>query len=89
MNDQELQAAQAQLNNIFGLIAEMLQSYEDEDTPLQQKLEQLGKVLGTACLGICGIVFIYGLIRDTHPGMIFDQGFLHYLSAEKMDIVKK
>ena len=30
----------------IGLIAEMLQSYEDEDTPLQQKLEHLGKILG-------------------------------------------
>ena len=44
----------------------MIQSFEDEDTPLQKKLEHLGKVLGTACLAICAIVFIYGLFRDTH-----------------------
>ena len=44
----------------IGLIAEMLQSYEKEDTPLQQKLAKLGKVLGTACLAICGFVFICG-----------------------------
>ena len=71
----------------IGLIAEMLQSYEAEDTPLQQKLEHLGKILGTICLVICGIVFIYGLFRDTHLSSVFEIGFLNYLSAEKTDIV--
>ena len=71
----------------IGLIAEMLQSYEDEDTPLQQKLEHMGKILGTACLAICGIVFIYGLFRDTHLMGIFDTGLLHYLDTEKKDII--
>jgi len=71
----------------IGLIAEMIQSYEEEDTPLQQKLEHLGKVLGTACLAICGIVFIYGLIRDTHVMSILNEGFLYYLSTEKKDII--
>jgi len=71
----------------IGLIAEMIQSYEEEETPLQQKLEHLGKVLGTACLAICGVVFIYGLIRDTHIMNIFNEGFLKYLSAEKHDII--
>ena len=37
----------------IGLIAEMIQSYEEEDTPLQKKLEHLGKVLGTVCIAIC------------------------------------
>ena len=71
----------------IGLIAEMLQSYEDEDTPLQQKLAHMGKILGTVCLAICGIVFIYGLFRDTHLMGIFDTGLLHYLAAEKKDII--
>ena len=72
----------------IGLIAEMLQSYEDEATPLQKKLDQLAKVLGILCLSICGIIFIYGLIRDTHFGTIFSQGFMAYLTAEKKDIVE-
>ena len=54
------------MNTQIGLIAQMIQSFEDEATPLQKKLEQLGKVLGTACLAICAIVFVYGLFRDTH-----------------------
>ena len=71
----------------IGLIAEMLQSYENEDTPLQKKLQDMGKILGTVCLAICGIVFIYGLFRDTHLTSIMDTGFLNYLSAEKKDII--
>lgn len=71
----------------IGMIADMLQSYEEEATPLQNKLDQLARVLGVGCLSICAIIFIWGLIRDTHPGMIFSDGFLAYLSAEKKDIV--
>jgi P-type Ca2+ transporter type 2C len=71
----------------LGLIAEMLQSYEEEETPLQQKLDQLGKTLGIVCLAVCGIIFVYGILRDTHPGMILKEGIMAYLSAEKKDIV--
>ena len=71
----------------IGLIAEMLQSYENEDTPLQKKLEHMGKILGTVCLAVCGIVFIYGLFRDTHLSSIMDIGFLNYLTTEKRDII--
>lgn len=51
------------MNTEIGLIAEMLESYEEEGTPLQKKLDELGKVLGIASLAICGIVFILGIIR--------------------------
>jgi len=44
----------------FGLIAEMIQAYEEEQTPLQVKLDQLGKWLGTGALVICGVVFAVG-----------------------------
>jgi Ca2+-transporting ATPase len=48
----------------IGRIAEMIQSYEEEPTPLQVKLDQLGKWLGWASLAICGVVFIVGVLRD-------------------------
>jgi len=51
------------MNTQIGLIAEMLESYEEESTPLQKKLAELGKILGIASLAICGIVFILGLLR--------------------------
>ncbi len=71
----------------IGLIAEMIQSFETEETPLQKKLEHLGKVLGTACLAICALVFIYGLFRDTHLADAFNGGFLYYLESEKKVII--
>ena len=75
------------MNTQIGMIAEMIQSYEDEDTPLQQKLQQLGKVLGTACIAICAVVLVYGLFRDTRLTEIFTLGFFNYLQAEQKDII--
>jgi Ca2+-transporting ATPase len=75
------------MNTQIGLIAEMIQSYEEEATPLQRKLEHLGKVLGTACLVICAVIFIYGLFRDTRLTSVLEIGLVNYLSAEKTDIV--
>ncbi len=51
----------------IGLIAEMLQSVDQEQTPLQKKLDELGKVLGWSSLAVCGIVFIVGWMRGTNP----------------------
>ncbi|MDR0441715.1 MAG: cation-translocating P-type ATPase, partial [Candidatus Accumulibacter sp.] len=75
------------MNTEIGRIAEMIQSFEVESTPLQKKLEHLGKLLGTACLLICALVFVYGLFRDTHLASAFSGGFMNYLEAEKKDIV--
>jgi Ca2+-transporting ATPase len=56
----------------IGQIAEMIQSYENEPTPLQVKLDQLGKWLGWASLTICGVVFLVGVLR----GVEFIEMFL-------------
>lgn len=47
----------------MGNIADMLNDVEDETTPLQKKLDSLGKVLGTVCLVVCGVIFLLGLLR--------------------------
>ena len=47
----------------LGLIATMLQSVEEEETPLQKRLAQLGKLLGYAALAVCALVFLVGFIR--------------------------
>jgi len=47
----------------LGLIAKMLQSVEEEDTPLQRRLDELGKTLGWASMAISGLVFISGWIE--------------------------
>jgi Ca2+-transporting ATPase len=71
----------------LGMIAEMLQSYEEEATPLQQKLDQLGKALGIVSLAICGLIFLYGIVRDTSPAMAFTEGLGAYLAAHTGEIV--
>jgi len=55
----------------LGRIADMLQKVEAEETPLQKRLDQLGKVLGIAALAICGVVFLLGLGRSG----LFTAGF--------------
>jgi Ca2+-transporting ATPase len=55
----------------IGLIAEMLQAVEQEQTPLQRRLDQLGKVLGWAALAVCAIVFAIGWMRGTPPLEMF------------------
>jgi len=67
------------MNTQFGLIAQMVQSFESEPTPLQRKLEQLGKTLGIAALSVCGIVFLVGIIRyliSPIPGITFGEEVL-------------
>lgn len=51
----------------IGLIATMLQSVEEEATPLQRRLDQLGKTLGYACLIISALVFVSGIIEGGEP----------------------
>jgi Ca2+-transporting ATPase len=48
----------------IGKIAELLQSYEAEPTPLQVKLDKLGRTLGIAALTVCGLVFVLGVLRN-------------------------
>jgi len=55
----------------IGQIAEMIQSVEEEETPLQRRLDQLGKTLGWAALVICGLVFVLGVIRGQNPLEMF------------------
>ncbi len=55
----------------LGLIASMLQAVEEEETPLQKRLDQLGKTLGIACLAVCAIVFVTGMIEGGDPLTLF------------------
>lgn len=47
----------------MGQIAEMMQEVEEEETPLQKRLAQLGKWLVLGCLFICAVVVITGVLR--------------------------
>ena len=45
-----------------GKIAEMINETKDEATPLQVKLNNLGKTLGIVALSICAVIFVVGLL---------------------------
>jgi len=72
----------------IGLIAEMIQSYEEEPTPLQRRLDQLGRWLGWGSLALCGIVFIEAIIQDTDLSLIASQGLAPYLAQSQQQIVE-
>ncbi len=55
----------------LGLIAKMLQSVEAEATPLQKRLDQLGRTLGWGALTVCGLVFAVGWLRGFDPLEMF------------------
>jgi len=47
----------------MGKIAGMIQDIEEEETPLQKRLDHLGKYIVFGCLIICAIVSLTGIIR--------------------------
>lgn len=47
----------------MGRVSRMLDDIEEEQTPLQKKLGELGKTLAIICIGVCILVFIAGVIR--------------------------
>ena len=51
------------MNTEVGKIAGMINQTEKQETPLQQKLNALGKTLGIVAIAICAIIFIIGLIQ--------------------------
>ena len=54
-----------------GKIAGMLDNTEEQITPLQEKLNKLGKTLGIAALAICVVIFIIGLLQGKEPIHMF------------------
>ncbi|MBK8822612.1 MAG: cation-translocating P-type ATPase [Anaerolineales bacterium] len=55
----------------LGLIATMLQNVETEETPLQRRLDQLGRSLSIGSLILVAVVFIVALINQTNIGDLF------------------
>ena len=52
----------------MGKIADLLESEEETQTPLQKRLAQLGKYLGVMALAACAIIFVVG-VMDGIPVM--------------------
>ena len=59
------------MNTEVGKIAGMINETQDNATPLQQKLNKLGKTLGVAAIVICIIIFLIGLLYGKEPIEMF------------------
>ena len=67
------------MSSEIGMIAGMIQAFEEEPTPLQKKLAELGRTLGLAVLVICALVFGVTLVRDTDLHRLFTAGIGAYV----------
>ncbi|MEZ4584432.1 MAG: cation-translocating P-type ATPase [Caldilineaceae bacterium] len=54
----------------LGKIAEMIQDVEQEQTPLQRRLTQLGKMLALAAMAIIAVVIVLGYIDGRRAGHV-------------------
>ena len=59
------------MNTKVGKIAKMIITNEAPETPIQKKLGEVGKSLGIACLGICILIFVIGLLKKIEPIEMF------------------
>ncbi len=51
------------MNTQMGKVSGMLVEIKQEDTPLQRKLAEMGKILAVICLVVCAIVALAGILR--------------------------
>lgn len=47
----------------MGRIADLIQGIEDDETPLQKRLNHLGKIIVLGCILICAVVSVAGILR--------------------------
>jgi Ca2+-transporting ATPase len=67
----------------LGLIATMLQSVETEETPLQRRLNELGKSLSIAALILVALVFVVAIFNETDLSMLFSAPLDYFATFAK------
>ena len=65
----------------LGKIADMIQEVAREPTPLQRRLDNLGKTLALAALGIIAVVVVLGLLRGEDLRILFLTGISMAVAA--------
>lgn len=67
-----------EIGKIAGFVAES----DDDETPIQKRLEEIGKMLGYIILGICGVVFIFIMFfAKDFAGQSFLEKLIHSFIA--------
>ncbi len=59
------------MNTKVGSIAKMIITDDAPQTPIQKKLEEVGKILGIVCLVICIAIFLIGIIKHIEISEMF------------------
>jgi Ca2+-transporting ATPase len=59
------------MNTELGAIANMIQAVGSEATPLQRRLDRLGRALAVIALAIVGVIFVIGLLRGEDLQLMF------------------
>lgn len=59
------------MNTEMGKIAHMLKDIENGQTPLQEKLEKLGKILVYGCICVCAVVTVTGILKGEDAYKMF------------------
>ncbi len=69
------------MNTELGNIADLIQGVEEEQTPLQRRLDHLGKILAAAALVIIALVVVLGLLRGEALADLFLVGISMAVAA--------
>jgi len=64
-------ATETGMHTELGRIADMIQTVKQEQTPLQRRMDQLGRGLAIAALGIVALVFFLGVLRGEDLRLMF------------------
>ena len=75
------------MNTEIGKIAQMISSFEEQSTPLQEKLADFGKILGILCLAVCAVVFVLGIYQGYRDGnLTMDEVTLLFMTAVSLAV---
>lgn len=58
----------------MGKIADMLQTVEEDETPLQRRLDRMGKVMVMCCIAACAVVTATGILKGENIYTMFLAG---------------
>ncbi len=75
-------------NTQIGLIAQMLSAVEEEETPLQKRLDELGRTLSIGALAVVGIVFVVAAFNQAEIMQLFSLGPAEYFREYGKDITE-
>ncbi|HNY13341.1 MAG TPA: HAD-IC family P-type ATPase, partial [Candidatus Wallbacteria bacterium] len=71
----------------LGKIAKSIDEIDEEDTPLQRKLEEFGKQVVYLCIIVCAVIFFIGIMRG-QTAMLMNKNYLvfYFMTAVSLAV---